>query len=81
MPIYEYKCSDCGETSELLVGIGRNSDDPTCRSCGGSRLEPQLSAPAIVMGGQPPAPVPGSTCCGSDPSKQGCTPGSCCGST
>ena len=39
MPIYEYKCSDCGETSELLVGIGRNSDDLVCRSCGGSRLE------------------------------------------
>ena len=55
MPIYEYKCSDCGETSELLVGIGRNSDELVCRSCGGSRLEPLLSAPATVMGGEPSA--------------------------
>ena len=80
MPIYEYKCSDCGQTSEFLVGIGRNSDDLACRSCGGSRLEPLLSAPATVIGGQPSAHPTGSTCCGSDPSKQGCSPGSCCGS-
>jgi putative FmdB family regulatory protein len=27
MPLYEYKCSECGHVSELLVGIGRNADD------------------------------------------------------
>jgi putative FmdB family regulatory protein len=80
MPIHEYKCSDCGETSELLVGIGRNSDELVCRSCGGGRLEAVLSVPAAVMGGQPSARSAGQTCCGSNPSNQGCTPGSCCGS-
>ncbi|MGO9119219.1 MAG: FmdB family zinc ribbon protein [Desulfomonilaceae bacterium] len=80
MPIYEYKCSDCGQTSEFLVGIGRNSDDLACRSCGGSRLEPLLSAPATVMGSQSSDYTAGSTCCGANPSTQGCTPGRCCGS-
>jgi len=80
MPIHEYKCSDCGETSELLVGIGRNSDELVCRSCGGTRLEALLSAPATVMSGQPSAHAAGATCCGSDPSRQACVPGSCCGS-
>ena len=64
MPIYEYKCSDCGETSELLVGVGRNSDELICRSCGGSRLEALMSAPATVIESEPPARAPGGTCCG-----------------
>ncbi|MFC1837026.1 zinc ribbon domain-containing protein [Thermodesulfobacteriota bacterium] len=78
MPIYEYTCTDCGAVSELLVGIGRNADDPSCRTCGGTALERIMSASAIsVKDSGTPA---GSTCCGSNPSDTGCTPGSCCGS-
>ena len=81
MPIHEYKCSDCGHVSELLVGIGRNSDDLVCASCGGSGLEQLMSAPAVSINGEPADHAGGSTCCGSNPSNKGCVPGSCCGSS
>jgi putative FmdB family regulatory protein len=80
MPIYEYRCADCGEVSELLVGIGRNSDDLTCRSCGGKRLEKMMSAASFSTSYVAPSAPPPSTCCGSNPSETGCVPGSCCGS-
>jgi putative FmdB family regulatory protein len=80
MPIHEYKCEDCGSTVELLVGIGRNSDEVKCGKCGGSRLEKLMSATAgVVKDG--PLHMEGSTCCGGNPSTQGCIPGSCCGAS
>lgn len=80
MPIHEYKCADCGEVSELLVGIGRNSDDLKCRCCGGGRLEKLMSASAISIAADSAGQPAASTCCGGVPSDQGCVPGSCCGS-
>ncbi len=49
MPLYEYKCDQCGETFEV---IQRFSDPPveTCRSCGGP-VHKVLSAPAIQFKG------------------------------
>lgn len=79
MPIYEYKCKDCGEISELLVGIGRNSDELSCRSCGGNQLEKLMSAAAVSIPYTAPSQSPASTCCGSAPPLKGCAPGSCCG--
>ena len=43
MPIYEYACSKCNEEFELLV---RGSEQPTCPSCGGHKLDRLLSIPA-----------------------------------
>ncbi len=49
MPMYEYRCLDCGKTTEA---IQRLSDDPLteCKTCGGT-LERLLSAPAIQFKG------------------------------
>ncbi|MFH0823099.1 MAG: zinc ribbon domain-containing protein [Pseudomonadota bacterium] len=80
MPIYEYKCSNCGQESELLVGIGRNSDELVCASCGGTGLEKIMSAPAVSPYNSIIGHSSGSTCCGGTPSNKGCVPGSCCGS-
>jgi putative FmdB family regulatory protein len=79
MPIREYTCTQCGRVSELLVGIGRNSDDIACKFCGSTTLEQRLSVPAPpqIQSGAPHAA--GSTCCGGTPSDKGCVPGSCCG--
>ena len=49
MPIYEYQCSDCGQTTEIL----QKTSDPNasrCENCGGE-LERLLSAPAIRFKG------------------------------
>jgi putative FmdB family regulatory protein len=81
MPIHEYKCSNCGCVSELIVGIGRNSDDLVCGSCGGSSLEKLISAPAAPVVNEVSGHSGGSTCCGSSSAVKGCVPGSCCGSS
>jgi putative FmdB family regulatory protein len=45
MPIFEYRCSDCGHELELLV---RKTSVPVrCPSCGGAKLERLLSLPAV----------------------------------
>ncbi len=44
MPIYEYVCGGCGESSEILV---RGSKTPACPSCGSAELERQLSLPTV----------------------------------
>lgn len=50
MPLYEYRCSACGETFEV---IQRFADAPaeTCRKCGGGPVERMVSAPAIQFKG------------------------------
>jgi putative FmdB family regulatory protein len=74
MPIYEYKCKDCGQISELLV---MNKDEViSCGSCNSLNLEKLMSAHNTVGSGSNfSAAIPGG-CCGS-PNSCG-NPGSCC---
>lgn len=81
MPIYEYRCAECGSVTEFLVGMGQSPEKALCSSCGGSRLEKIMSATAISVGTDTSDAPGGSTCCGSNPSVKGCAPGSCCGSS
>jgi len=81
MPLYEFKCEDCGTSTELL--ILRTKETPVCNSCGSFNLTKQISAPSS-MSGPVKNSLPGlndTACCGSSPGKaQGCAgPGSCCG--
>jgi len=82
MPIYEYICMDCGETSEVLMTA--TTDRAACSVCGSTNLNKLLSAHAAVSS-TPSMRVPGpgdTSCCGSSPSQAGCAgPGSCCGKT
>jgi putative FmdB family regulatory protein len=52
MPIFEYKCEDCGSKFEKLV---RRSDtaDVLCPSCGKDHLEQQYSSFAAHANGAP----------------------------
>jgi putative FmdB family regulatory protein len=74
MPIYEYKCQDCGQINELLVL--RKDEEVSCKSCNSQNLEKLISAHNTVgSGGGFIADSP-SGCCGS-PNSCG-NPGSCC---
>jgi len=79
MPIFEYLCLDCGNTSEILI-FG-SDDSPRCNSCNSDHLKKLLSAHSSVSGPfKNSMPGLGDTaCCGSSPSDAGCAgPGSCC---
>ncbi|UCE51773.1 MAG: zinc ribbon domain-containing protein [Desulfobacterales bacterium] len=61
MPIYEYRCYDCGTTSESLIGSTENEKN-RCRKCGSLNLERLMSAASFV-GAVHKRPA-GHTCCG-----------------
>jgi putative FmdB family regulatory protein len=48
MPIYEYRCQNCGHRFEKLV---RTSNQAVCPACDGARLERLLSAFAVGAAG------------------------------
>ncbi|MDY6794049.1 MAG: zinc ribbon domain-containing protein [Actinomycetota bacterium] len=60
MPIYEFKCGECGAVSEVFLRDGDLSK-ARCPSCGGEDMEKLLSAFHTVHGG---SNAPGTTCCG-----------------
>ncbi len=61
MPIYDYRCRDCGTVSEVLVR-GEDSASARCASCGGENLERLLTASYTIR--MESAGDGGQTCCG-----------------
>ncbi len=49
MPIYEYRCRDCGAKSSFLVGMTSTPVDIVCERCGSKRLDKLLSRCRYVM--------------------------------
>ena len=48
MPIYEYRCSDCGrKTTVLTLGI-KAAAEAKCRHCGGTKLVKLVSRVAVL---------------------------------
>lgn len=43
MPIYEYRCHECGKRSSLLILNARNPATPSCRYCQSTKLERLMS--------------------------------------
>jgi putative FmdB family regulatory protein len=61
MPIYDYKCRQCGEVSEVFLRT-QEAKVGQCPNCGSESLERLVSA-FSVLGGRIDE---GSTCCGRD---------------
>jgi putative FmdB family regulatory protein len=60
MPIYDYKCSKCDSTSEILVH-SMESHAVNCPECGSGDMEKLITTSySFRMGSQ----APGTTCCG-----------------
>jgi putative FmdB family regulatory protein len=64
MPIYEYKCRDCGGAMEVLARSSRSDPELACDHCRSHDLEKMISLPAAVVMGA--SRSPGKTCCGKD---------------
>lgn len=51
MPIYEYKCDDCGTKFEKLVRRPSEATDIGCPSCGQNHLKQEFSTFAALANG------------------------------
>jgi putative FmdB family regulatory protein len=73
MPLFEYKCTNCGKISEFILKAG---DAPMegCKFCGERRLERILFSTFAVGAGDPSASCDKKHICGSS-----CRHGSKCG--
>jgi putative FmdB family regulatory protein len=62
MPIYEYRCGNCGKLSEILQKSFKREEPVVCPHCGSKEMQRMISPPgSIIMGGSSQS---GSTCCG-----------------
>ena len=55
MPIYEYKCDDCGTKFEKLVRRSTEVAELECPSCGKNHLKQEFSTFAAHANGAPKA--------------------------
>lgn len=60
MPIFEYKCLECNNVSEFLVGVGSTTEKLNCKNCGGEKLEKVFSRVSYAVKGTSSLP------CGTD---------------
>jgi putative FmdB family regulatory protein len=56
MPVYEYKCNECGERTHRLQDMGEDSSGKRCLSCGTGVIKKVFS-----VFGSPSAPL-GDSC-------------------
>jgi putative FmdB family regulatory protein len=61
MPIYDFRCQECGKVSEFLLSSSSDSRTLDCPGCGSQHLERLISAPSLL---RDKANAPGTTCCG-----------------
>lgn len=48
MPIYEYRCKDCGKKSSFLILSINSAFEPRCKACGSLDLEKLVSRVAVI---------------------------------
>jgi len=63
MPIYEYKCKDCGKVSEFLVGVSQGAPEIKCSFCKSKNLE-RIFSQSFISSGHIIGSQGGKTCCG-----------------
>jgi putative FmdB family regulatory protein len=60
MPVYDYRCRDCGKVSEIFLR-SLDAQSIKCPDCGSENLEKLVSASYMI---KMEASAPGLTCCG-----------------
>lgn len=63
MPVYEYRCEQCGAVTDFLVQrMGASPDDPKCEKCGGTSLQ-RVTSSISVGKSQPERPCASPSSC------------------
>jgi putative FmdB family regulatory protein len=66
MPLYEYRCRECGHRFEILQRLGQGADGLECPHCGAPGVEKQYSTfAASTSGGSSRESACGAGGCGS----------------
>jgi putative FmdB family regulatory protein len=70
MPIYDYRCDECGKTYDVYHKVREVEEDVICPSCESKKHTRLLSAPNVSMGGSSSSSAdfapgcPNAGCCG-----------------
>lgn len=51
MPLYEYRCPECGHRFEILQRMGEGAEGLSCPRCGAGKVEKQFSTFASSTSG------------------------------
>ena len=62
MPMYEFRCRECGERFEELRGLSEPDTGVECPKCGGGRVERLLSSFATSGASSPSGSSSGGSC-------------------
>ena len=57
MPIYEYKCNDCGQIFEILTTSSSNAEPPQCHNCQSTKVNKIISAGSFRSASGTPLPA------------------------
>lgn len=49
MPIYDYSCSHCHQTTTRFLPVSKRHDAASCPQCGAGELHLQITAPRSLM--------------------------------
>jgi len=63
MPIYEYRCRECGHVFSRLQRVGASSEGVTCPKCGSTEVERLLSTFASTSTGSSTGAVASAPSC------------------
>jgi putative FmdB family regulatory protein len=77
MPMFEYKCRDCGIVSEFLVGVTSTEPEIVCADCGGADMTKMISTISINVK-HDRFPIAGQCACEANGQAGGCGDGCCC---
>lgn len=66
IPVYEYKCVNCGKVNEILEGVGTGELEKKCKYCGSERLDKIFSVGYVSSGRGVIGSHDGKTRCGGD---------------
>jgi len=50
MPIYSYRCKDCQNTFDLLIGVTSDQAELKCEKCGSANIEKTMGSFSVRMG-------------------------------
>lgn len=65
MPIYDYRCDNCGKVYDVFHKVKEVEEDVVCPECESTKHTRLLSAPSISMGsGSDLPPCGDGSCCG-----------------